>query len=45
MSELDDISNMPEGMDIHQWERFVAARHRKVESERKVCKNFVVSEN
>lgn len=36
MSELDVPTNMPEGIDLIQWERLVAARHSKVESERKV---------
>eukprot|EP00731_Ephydatia_muelleri_P020647 Em0013g374a len=36
MGELDHLSNMPEGLSLSAWERFVAARRRKVESEQKV---------
>lgn len=36
MVELDHISHMPEGLDFPTWERFVAHRHKKVESESKV---------
>lgn len=36
MAELDSPSYMPEGLELHTWERFVAHRHRKVESEGKV---------
>ena len=36
MAELDDLSNMPEGLSLSAWERFVSARRRKVESEQKV---------
>lgn len=37
MSELDNPDNMPDGLEQTQWERFIVARHRKVESERRVC--------
>lgn len=37
MGELDQILYMPEGMELSLWERFVAHRHRKVDSESKVC--------
>ena len=40
MSELDDPANMPEGLDPSQWERFVIARRRKVESEQKVAQSI-----
>lgn len=36
MAELDHISHLPEGMDVAIWDRLVAYRHRKVESEIKV---------
>ena len=36
MSELDHQTHMPDGLDSAAWERFVAHRHRKVESEMKV---------
>ena len=36
MSELDHPSHMPEGVDAVQWDRLVATRHRKVDSETKV---------
>lgn len=36
MGELDDSENMPEGLEHYQWDRFVVARHRKVESELRV---------
>ena len=36
MIEFDNPSYMPEGLELHTWERFVAHRHRKVESEAKV---------
>lgn len=37
MAELDHVSHIPEGIDASTWERFVAARRKKVESEQKVC--------
>ena len=36
MSELDHVSHMPDGVDISQWDRLVAARRRKWDSEIKV---------
>ena len=36
MSELDSPTHMPEGLELYQWERFIIARHYKVESERRV---------
>ncbi len=36
MAELDHMSYMPDGLDAPAWDRFVAHRHRKVESESKV---------
>ena len=36
MAELDHISHMPEGLDAPAWDRFVAHRHKKIESESKV---------
>lgn len=43
MKELDSILNMPEAVEVAQWERFVAYRHRKVESEMKVSQLYVPS--
>lgn len=40
MDELDNISNMPEGLDVSVWEHFCTTRRAKVESEYKVC-NFI----
>jgi hypothetical protein len=37
MTEMDNVVHMPEGMEMSVWERFIAHRHRKVESESKVC--------
>ncbi len=39
MTELDNPAYMPEGLEPHTWERFVAHRRRKVESEAKVRQN------
>lgn len=39
LAELDHVSYMPEGLEASLWERFVQHRHRKVESESKVCQN------
>ena len=36
MNELDNVSHMPDGVDSGQWDRLVAARRRKWESEMKV---------
>ena len=36
MAELDDTSNMPEGLEYPVWDRFTAYRRRKVASEQKV---------
>lgn len=36
MAELDDTSNMPEGLEHPIWDRFTAYRRRKVASEQKV---------
>ena len=36
MKDLDSVVNMPETLEVAQWERFVAYRHRKVESEMRV---------
>ena len=36
MAELDDISNMPEGLEYPIWDRFTACRRRKVASEQRV---------
>lgn len=37
MADMDNVAHMPEGLETHLWDRFVAHRHRKVESESKVC--------
>ena len=37
MADLDNLSNMPEGVEPSQWDRLVAARHKKVDSEQRVC--------
>ena len=42
MSELDSPANMPEGLELYQWERFIIARHYKVESERRVSNRVCV---
>ena len=42
MSDLDNPSNMPEGLELYQWERFIVARHNKVESERRVRRTILV---
>ncbi|XP_049712075.1 cilia- and flagella-associated protein 43 isoform X2 [Elephas maximus indicus] len=36
MDELDNISNMPEGLDVSVWEHFCMTRRMKVENEQKV---------
>lgn len=36
MSELDNPSHMPDGVESNQWDRLVASRHKKVDSELKV---------
>ncbi len=36
MSELDDVSYMPENLEQSTWERFVVYRRKKIESEMKV---------
>lgn len=36
MDELDNVSNMPEGLDPSVWEHFCATRRAKVENEYKV---------
>lgn len=41
MIELDHVSHMPDGVDISQWDRLVATRRRKWESEMKVGKTTV----
>ena len=43
MAELDHISYIPEGLDAPAWDRFVAHRHKKVESESKVRKNLATA--
>lgn len=42
MDELDNISNMPEGLDPFVWEHFCTTRRAKVENEYKVY-NFVLN--
>ena len=37
MADLDDPVHMPEGLEQIQWDRFITARHKKVESELRVC--------
>lgn len=36
MTELDHVSHMPENLDPSSWERFVAYRRRKIDSEQGV---------
>ena len=36
MNELDNVSHMLDGVDSSQWDRLVAARRRKWDSEMKV---------
>ncbi|XP_075389575.1 cilia- and flagella-associated protein 43 [Tenrec ecaudatus] len=36
MEELDNVNNMPEGLDVSVWEHFCATRRAKVENEQKV---------
>lgn len=38
MAELDDTSNMPEGLEYGIWDRFTAYRRKKIASEQKVSK-------
>lgn len=42
MDELDNISNMPEGLDPFVWEHFCTTRRAKVENEYKVY-NFILN--
>lgn len=37
MAELDTVGYMPEGLEPSLWERFIAHRHKKVDSESRVC--------
>ncbi|CAO2585808.1 Cilia- and flagella-associated protein 43, partial [Lemmus lemmus] len=41
MDELDNISNMPEGLDPYVWEHFCTTRRAKVENEYKVKQKVV----
>ncbi len=36
MSKLDEVSHMPENLELSSWDRFVIYRHKKIESELKV---------
>lgn len=38
MSELDHVSHIPDGVDTGQWDRLVAARRKKWDSEMKVVR-------
>lgn len=40
MDDMDNINNMPEGLDPSVWEHFCMTRRVKVENEQKVCNNF-----
>lgn len=40
MDELDNINNMPEGLDPSVWDHFCATRRAKVENEHKVSLLF-----
>ena len=42
MDELDNINNMPEGLDPSVWEHFCSTRRAKVENEYKVY-NFILN--
>lgn len=37
MTELDSAIYMPEGLEAFLWEKFLAHRHKKVDSESRVC--------
>lgn len=41
MDDLDNINNMPEGLDPVVWNHFCTTRRMKVENEQKVYKNIL----
>lgn len=41
MDDLDNISNMPEGLDPLVWDHFCQTRRAKVENEQKVYNNIL----
>lgn len=41
MDDLDNINNMPEGLDSLVWDRFCMTRRAKVENEQKVYKKIL----
>lgn len=41
MDDLDNINNMPEGLDPSVWEHFCMTRRVKVENEQKVYNNIL----
>ena len=42
LEELDKMSNAPDGVEKHVWERMCRLRRNKVESEQLVCINFLI---
>lgn len=42
VAELDNVANVPEGIEIPVWERLCEARHVKIESEQHVKKNALL---
>lgn len=41
MDDLDNINNMPEGLDPSVWDHFCMTRRAKVENEQKVYNNIL----
>lgn len=41
MDDMDNINNMPEGLDPLVWDHFCMTRRVKVENEQKVCNNIL----
>lgn len=42
MDDLDNINNMPEGLDPSVWDHFCVTRRAKVENEQKVYNNILL---
>ena len=42
MGDLDDPENMPEGLEPFHWDKFIVARHKKVESELRVSLMYII---
>ncbi len=42
MAELDQLSHMPDGVEPSAWDRLVVARKRKVDSEQKVHRTWLI---